>query len=215
MPRPTATLTLATLLAACSTAPRPLPPPAALPRETPGAAVTITRVQPPWYTARFLIVRGFRKSVPEYQVVPGLARKAYTLAATDGHFGGVYLWHTRADAEAWFTPAWFSRVRKSYGVEGEVRTLDIARVLEAPSTQGVEEGPMVAALTRDTLSRYADATGLRWAAEGEGQVVSVWHTRAAADAFFAGAPGVEWFDAPLALDNGVPQSTEGSSAASR
>ena len=64
-----------------------------------------------------------RKTVPDYQKVPGLVRKYYTLG-DDDRFGGVYLFRDRAAAQAWFTPAWHAKVKATYGVDGQVRYLE-------------------------------------------------------------------------------------------
>jgi hypothetical protein len=166
---------------------------------SPGAVVTVVRIPPPWYAARFLVVSGFRKAVPQYRAVPGLERKQFTVA-TDGRFGGIYQWKDRGSAEGWFSPEWHERVRQRWGAEGEVRFIAVTRTLDGPAPP-VEEGAMVAAIVPGELAAYLRARGLRQATEGEGKVVSVWHTRAAAEAFFAGEQGIEWYDAPVAIAN--------------
>ena len=45
----------------------------------------------------------FAASVPKYQQVPGLLRKYYLLSDDGDTAGGVYLWKSRADAEALYT----------------------------------------------------------------------------------------------------------------
>ena len=47
----------------------------------------------------------FRKIAPGFRTVPGLIRKQF-IYAEDGWAGGVYLWKTRADAEALYSGAW-------------------------------------------------------------------------------------------------------------
>jgi hypothetical protein len=180
-------------------------PPAAVParlslRELPGGAVVVVKVKSPWYAPRWLIVRKFRESVPEYQALQGLERKAFSFAQADGAFGGVYLWSHRAQAEAHFNDAWHERVRRLRGTEGDVRVFDVNRVLDGPLAS-VEEGPMVVAMTAGKLERYAAAAGLRWASEGAGVVVSAWQSRSEAERFFAASESVEWFDTPVAIDN--------------
>src|SRR5262249_3965425 len=44
----------------------------------------------------------FRKIAPGFRTVPGLIRKQF-IYAEDGWAGGVYLWKTRADAEAFYS----------------------------------------------------------------------------------------------------------------
>lgn len=92
-------------------------------------AIAVVRVPAPWWAPGFLITRRFIDSIPEYAGAPGLLHKAYTLS-DHREFGGVYLWRTRADAEAWFTPAWHERVKRQRGVEGDVRLLDAVHTVK-------------------------------------------------------------------------------------
>jgi hypothetical protein len=188
------------LLAACATLPQAAVP-ARMKERALGASavVTITKVPPPWYAARFLIVRGFRKAVPEYQAAPGLQIKQFSIAS-DGRFGGVYLWKDKASAEAWFSPKWFERVKRTYGREGEVRYLEVTRSLDG-QTAAVEEGPMAVAIAPGALESYAGAKGLRSARQAGALVVSAWSSREAGAAVVGSGADVEWFDSPVALDN--------------
>jgi hypothetical protein len=86
-------------------------------------ALAIVRVAAPWWAPAWLIARRFAATIPEYAGAPGLEHKAYTLA-DDGRFGGVYLWASRAAAEAWFDARWHERVRRTRGVAADVRILD-------------------------------------------------------------------------------------------
>jgi len=47
----------------------------------------------------------FRSIAPGFRTVPGLIRKQF-IYAEDGWAGGVYLWQTRAAAEAFYTGPW-------------------------------------------------------------------------------------------------------------
>src|SRR5258708_29547261 len=52
----------------------------------------------------------FRKIAPGFRAVPGLIRKQF-IYAEDGWAGGVYLWKTRADAEAFYSGPWLAGIR--------------------------------------------------------------------------------------------------------
>ena len=52
----------------------------------------------------------FRKIAPGFRTVPGLIRKQF-IYADDGWAGGVYLWKTRADAEAFYSGPWLAGIR--------------------------------------------------------------------------------------------------------
>jgi hypothetical protein len=57
----------------------------------------------------------FEASAPSYQNLPGLMRKHY-LRAEDGSVGGgVYLWESRAAAEAVYDDAWRLRLTERFG----------------------------------------------------------------------------------------------------
>jgi hypothetical protein len=58
----------------------------------------------------------FRKIAPGFRTVPGLIRKQF-IYAEDGWAGGVYLWETRADAEAFYSGPWLAGIRERYGMD--------------------------------------------------------------------------------------------------
>jgi hypothetical protein len=62
----------------------------------------------------------FLVTAPKYRDVAGLVRKCYLLADDGSTAGGVYLWKSRADAEAMYTPAWRAFVREKYGCDPTV-----------------------------------------------------------------------------------------------
>ena len=62
----------------------------------------------------------FLSTAPKYRDVPGLLRKTYVLSEDGATVGGVYLWNSRAEAEAMYTPAWYAFVREKYGTEASV-----------------------------------------------------------------------------------------------
>ena len=57
----------------------------------------------------------FEASAPSYQDVPGLLRKHYLRAEDGATAGGVYLWKSRAAAEAVYDDAWHERLTDKYG----------------------------------------------------------------------------------------------------
>jgi hypothetical protein len=57
----------------------------------------------------------FQSTAPKYRGVPGLFRKHYVLSQDGATAGGIYLWETKADAEALFTESWRAFVRDKYG----------------------------------------------------------------------------------------------------
>ncbi len=59
----------------------------------------------------------FAASVPKFQQVLGLLRKYYLISDDGDTAGGVYLWKTREDAEALYTPEWKQMIEAKYGSE--------------------------------------------------------------------------------------------------
>jgi heme-degrading monooxygenase HmoA len=57
----------------------------------------------------------FESSAPAYPSIAGLVRKHFLRAEDGSTGGGVYLWESRAAAEAWYTPEWIERVTQKFG----------------------------------------------------------------------------------------------------
>jgi hypothetical protein len=81
--------------------------------------------------------RDFESSVPNYRNVPGLIRKYY-LRAEDGRTaGGVYLWESRAAAEATYSPEWREQVTKLFGSAPEIAWFETPVIVDnvAPASK--------------------------------------------------------------------------------
>jgi hypothetical protein len=74
----------------------------------------------------------FRKIAPGFRQVHGLIRKQF-IYAEDGWAGGVYLWHSRADAEAFYSGPWLQGIRERYGMDPEIRYYHTAAVTDNSS----------------------------------------------------------------------------------
>lgn len=62
----------------------------------------------------------FSASAPRYKNLPGLVRKYYLLSEDGRTAGGVYLWHSRRDAERCYTDEWRKFILDKYGCEPTV-----------------------------------------------------------------------------------------------
>jgi len=71
----------------------------------------------------------FRKIAPGFRTVPGLIRKQF-IYAEDGWAGGVYLWKTRTDAEAFYSGAWLAGIRERYGMDPQIKYFHTACVTD-------------------------------------------------------------------------------------
>ncbi|WP_157269677.1 YdhR family protein [Azohydromonas aeria] len=77
----------------------------------------------------------FLSTAPKYQEVPGLVRKCYILSEDGRTAGGVYLWKTRADAQALYTESWREFVKGKYGTEPTVTYFDSPVVVDNATHQ--------------------------------------------------------------------------------
>lgn len=64
--------------------------------------------------------RIFLSTAPTYRTVPGLIRKCYILSEDGTTAGGIYLWNSRAHAQAMYTESWRKFVREKYGCDAVV-----------------------------------------------------------------------------------------------
>ncbi len=62
----------------------------------------------------------FLSTAPKYQSVAGLVRKYYVLSDDGTTAGGIYLWNSRAEAEALYTESWKAFVRDKYDCDPSV-----------------------------------------------------------------------------------------------
>lgn len=90
----------------------------------------ITSFQLPKPITRDEARRIFLSTAPKYQDVPGLFRKCYILSEDGKTAGGVYLWRSRAQAEAMYSESWRAFVREKYGTEPVVTYFDTPVVVD-------------------------------------------------------------------------------------
>jgi hypothetical protein len=74
--------------------------------------------------------RIFLSTAPKYQGVPGLVRKVYVLSQEGNTAGGIYLWNSRAEADAMYTEIWKAFVREKYGTDPSVTYFDSPVVVD-------------------------------------------------------------------------------------
>lgn len=96
--------------------------------------VAVVKIPIPAGVTRAQVVAGMVKTIPEYEKLPGLVRKYYTLS-DDGKYGGVYLFENRKAAEDHFNDEWRANIVKTRGAPAEVTYFDVPIVIEGPSAQ--------------------------------------------------------------------------------
>lgn len=72
----------------------------------------------------------FLSTAPKYRGVRGLLRKSYIVSADGSTAGGIYLWSSRADADAMYTDSWKAFVREKYGTDPTITYFDSPVVVD-------------------------------------------------------------------------------------
>jgi len=184
---------------------------------TPGShALAIVRIPAPWYAPRFVIARRFRDAVPDYEHLPGLVAKAFTID-DDRRFGGIYVWSDRTAATAYYSPAWRAGVRDRRGHDPDVVIFDApfvvrgrtaihgdaidSRATRFPATATLVLAPGSAdgaAALADRISRLDGLiAGAVVVGDGTLGYVGLWARRELAEA--AVGPDATYFDAPVLM----------------
>jgi hypothetical protein len=79
----------------------------------------------------------FKGSAPKYRGLKGLVRKYYLFDETQRIGGGVYLWKSRADAEAVYTPQWKAYIAERYGTPPDIRYFETSVVVDNESDKTI------------------------------------------------------------------------------
>ena len=77
----------------------------------------------------------FLSTAPKYRGVPGLVRKCYVLSQDGSTAGGIYLWNSRADADAMYTESWKAFVREKYGTDPTITYFESPVVVDNVTNQ--------------------------------------------------------------------------------
>lgn len=73
--------------------------------------------QMPAGTTREELVATIKATAHNYLGIPGLVRKYYGISEDAKTLVGIYLWESKAAADAFYTPEWVAMVRKRWGSE--------------------------------------------------------------------------------------------------
>jgi hypothetical protein len=92
--------------------------------------ITLTSFTLPERLSRDEIHKIFLSTAPKYREPGGLYSKHYVISENGTSVGGVYMWKTRADAEAMYTDAWREFVRGKYGTEPSVTYFDCPVIVD-------------------------------------------------------------------------------------
>lgn len=79
----------------------------------------------------------FAKVADMYIGVPGLVRKYFGYSEDGSAIVGIYLWHSKAEAEAFYSPEWVAGVVSRWGVMPERADWEIPQVVESETGEVV------------------------------------------------------------------------------
>lgn len=81
-------------------------------------SIVTFKLPKPWTVKEAAAV--FKSTASKYLGKPGLVRKHYYITEGGDKAGGVYLWESKAAAEACYTSDWKAMVTQKYGVPPEI-----------------------------------------------------------------------------------------------
>ena len=96
-----------------------------------GPVAVVVAINIPPGLARTQIEGLFKQQSPAFQKLPGLKQKYFTVNANQA--GGIYLFASRAAAEAFFTTQWTEQVTKTYGSKPNVTYFDAPVIIQGPA----------------------------------------------------------------------------------
>lgn len=102
--------------------------------------ITLTSFKLPQPVSRDEARAIFASTAPTYRGVPGLLRKHYVISDDGATVGGVYVWRSRADADAMYTDAWRAFVRAKYGTQPVVTYYDSPVLVDNVAGEILAEG---------------------------------------------------------------------------
>jgi hypothetical protein len=85
-------------------------------------SIVTFRLSRPWTVEEAASV--FRTTAPKYLGKRGLRRKHYYVTEAGDRAGGIYLWESKAAAQACYTPEWIAAVTEKYGAPPEFLFLE-------------------------------------------------------------------------------------------
>ena len=65
-------------------------------------------------TSKAQLIETINATAHNYEGIPGLVRKYYGIAPDGASLVGIYLWESKAAAQAFFTPEWLATVTKRW-----------------------------------------------------------------------------------------------------
>jgi hypothetical protein len=82
-------------------------------------------------TSKTQLVETINATAYTYQGIAGLIRKYYGIAPDGGSLVGIYLWASKAAADAFYTVEWFAMVTQRWGVPPQRQEWETPMVVES------------------------------------------------------------------------------------
>ena len=91
---------------------------------------SITRFQLPRGIPTEAVKKGFLEVAPKFRHPSGLLRKYFLISEDGKTAGGVYLWQTREQAEAFYAGPWLDGIRERYGMDPQIKLFETACITD-------------------------------------------------------------------------------------
>lgn len=75
-------------------------------------------------------IKKMAATTPKYEGLAGLTRKYYVMSEDDKHAGGIYLWESKEQAEAWYNEEWIMYMTEAWGEAPLLEYLDCPIVVD-------------------------------------------------------------------------------------
>ena len=75
-------------------------------------------------------IKKMAATTPKYEGMEGLTRKYYVMNDEGDQAGGIYLWETREQAEAWYNAEWVKYMTEAWGEAPLLEYLDCPIVVD-------------------------------------------------------------------------------------
>ncbi len=95
-----------------------------------GPVAVVVAIPIPAGMSRAAVEASFQKSAPAFQSLPDLKEKYFTVNEETHRAGGIYLWSSRAAAQAFFSDSWKAGINSTYGSPAELTWYDAPLIIQ-------------------------------------------------------------------------------------
>jgi hypothetical protein len=95
-----------------------------------GPVAVVVAIPIPAAMTRAAVEAAFTKSAPAFKAMPDLKQKYFTVNDETHKAGGIYLWSSRAAAQAFFSDSWKAGIVSTYGAPAELTWYDAPLIIQ-------------------------------------------------------------------------------------